>query len=444
MPSLSVIEQRIEAAIHSVPEFDANAIAQQCGVRGITAAMVDEGKTPSTIARLWLNSMLKAGGVAMKSAEETPVEGWSGALLPYSKVVFEDIKAGHAEAWNFSLTLRTADDIDALRLREAVEKALDAHPVFACRISDDGRQHYERGYRTPYLHYDITQGEGFTDLHVTANRVLGDATSFGILLEDISRAYHGDALEHDNYLRYVTQYEAHQSTPEYLAHGERLAKRFGDADYAVRPATDLPLDTDVRQSTATYYDDYSDLAEALQSLQERCHMSLNATFSLATALAIMDYNNTDRAALTWAYVGRESMAEQRVFGSLHRDIPFRIRRTDIDTPQQLCRLAREEMQKGVMLSDYPFTFLTADRQRWRNAVNILLQPSLDSVPGTINWQILPPPSQTERPAYTLLDIEISESPLTLTYNYSSPLYSEESIRKFAELVRKNIRWLLGF
>jgi hypothetical protein len=41
-------------------------------------------------------------------------------------------------------------------------------------------------------------------------------------------------------------------------------------------------------------------------------------------LAIADYCGTENAALTWAYEGRETEDEQRIYGSLHRDVPFQL------------------------------------------------------------------------------------------------------------------------
>ena len=70
---------------------------------------------------------------------------------------------------------------------------------------------------------------------------------------------------------------------------------------------------------------------------------------------------------------------------------------------------------------------------------------MDSVESML--AIMPFPFEvldTEEPrlAYSLLDIEIyDEQQLTIVYRYSSAHYKEESIRRFASLVRLHIEQL---
>ena len=465
--SLKIVEQRLSEAIKhicgdaaEILETEAEEIVAQCGIKELTADMVCQGKTPHGIACLWLHARLHSQTSA--KAVEPCNSQTSYPLLPYSQIVFDNIQQGNLEAWNFQVTLRTeSNKIDTEKLRQAIETATNNHPVFRCRIDEQGTQHFEKEYRTPYFNYSVTESDGHIYLSFSINRILGDATSFILFFEDISRAYEGKTLSADTYLEYLQRQEAHRQSEEYAEHGRILHQQLDSLDCPVRPKTDFPLCSDAESCVGELYDDYSSLKDSLALLERDAHLSLNAVFTMATALAIMDYNETDQAALTWAYVGRENEAEQHIMGSLHRDIPFVLSRKQdeesaISRSHSSCRsslinVAREQMQQGVVLSDYPYTFQPSSRARWKNAVNVLLQPTFVPRLAGIDWEFCQESSlhehdntesKNKKESYCLLDIEICPSPLMLTFKYSSAHYKPASIQRFAEMVHKNIACII--
>lgn len=448
MGSLQLIENRIAEAMAQVttepagltPDNAAEEIAASAHINGLTADHVRRGQTPSAIATQWLQSRLEG---TSSTGQATP-ENRDGrfALLPYSQVVYDSMKQGNAEAWTFALTLQTeAERVDAQQLRNAMETALDAHPIFRTHIDEQGQQYYDASQRTPYFQYDIQTDSAHVSLSIQANRILGDGSSFLLLLSDLDRAYHGLPIPTDPYYRYLRQHEAHRGSHEYRQHAETLHAEFDGMECLTHPLPDMPFGTDAIQANLNI--DLSDLANAIRKLQEREKSSLNVIVTLASALAIMDYNHTDEAALTWAYAGRENTAEQHIFGSLHRDIPVRVSRSSSDSPHRLLQTIKEDMRRGVTCSDHPYTFLATDRTRWQQAVNVLLQPRLTPHFCDADWCLLPHSSiPSPQPANCLFDIEIGESPLCLTLRYASPCYSDASIQRFATLHRRNLEWLL--
>ena len=195
-------------------------------------------------------------------------------------------------------------------------------------------------------------------------------------------------------------------------------------------------------------EDYSDLREALRRMGSERLITPTAFFSLASALAMMEYNGTDEAALTWAYDGRETKEEQRIYGSLHRDIPFAIkangRRNEWRT-DELLRQTRRAMREGVAHSSFPFTLMPPHNAVWNYALNVLVQPAADDTVALFPFEVEVQPMDDERAgAYALLDVEIYDSEaLTIVYRYSAAHYKEESMRNFAALVRKYAEWLLN-
>ena len=277
------------------------------------------------------------------------------------------------------------------------------------------------------------------------HRILGDGRSGQILLEDLTRAYKGEPLEQDNYWEYVARYEQRKSESHYQHSREWLMKEFEDDSAPVRPTIDRRWITTVLPPKARLYaEDYTPLQEPINRLVDQYHLTLDGLFSLAAALAITEYCDTDEAALTWAYEGRETPDEQRIFGSLHRDIPFHIRKSKLENRESAIREARNQIRLGIAHSDYPYTLTPPYTKRWNYAVNVLHETELEDFLPTLGIPLALESTPKPKYAYALLDVEIHEhaEDLSLYFRYSATHYKESSIRRFAAMVRKYVEWLL--
>lgn len=366
-------------------------------------------------------------------------------LLPYSQLVFEMLKTQPDVYTYRSITRIPQGEVNVSRIRHAVDVALRNHPVFSMVVDEQGLQHFDAQVNPmcgQYCNVNIWEDGTCVFVRCAYNRILGDAISGMVLLEDIIRAYKGLPLVPDNYLTYLQQVEEHKRSERYTADRLWLEEHFGNIQCPVHPKTDAPLSGLEQAVEGICMEDYSDLREALQRLADEHLLSLTAFFSLAAALAMGDYNNTDEAALTWAYEGRETEDEQRIYGSLHRDVPFRISKAQA-TRDDLLRQTRKAMREGVAHSSYPFTLTPPHTEVWNYALNVLVQPVPEAYEVTLPFkcETLPDDEQPER-AYALLDVEIYDgAKLAVVYRYSATHYNEQSIRKFANLVRKYAEWL---
>ena len=373
-------------------------------------------------------------------------------LLPYSQLVFDMLRT-QPDVYTYRFTARIPQtEADSTRLKQAIDTALRNHPVFNMVVDEQGMQHYDAQVdpmHGQYCNVDVWEDEAYLYAKCAYNRILGDAISGTVLLEDVIRAYQGLPLAPDNYLTYLQQTEELKRSERYATDRLWLEQHFGTISCPVHPMTDVPLAGFEQATEGTLIEDYSDLREALVRLADEHLISLTAFFSLASALAIMEYNGTDESALTWAYEGRETEEEQRIFGSLHRDIPFRMSRISkadnsrTATRDELLRETRRAMREGVKHCSYPFTLTAPHNEVWDYALNVLMQPVPDATKVTppFEYETLPADEQQER-AYALLDVEIyNAAALTVVYRYSAMHYKEQSIRRFAQLVRKYAEWL---
>lgn len=370
-------------------------------------------------------------------------------LLPFSQLVYDSTR-WMPQVYRFPFVYRWKDGAkEKERIEQAIRTAVANHPVFQMRTDWRGRQY-------PSLSQDVLNGQYHrVSFHIDGEhllvsgflgRLLGDGFSLRVLMEDIRRAYEGKSLEQDDYWDYLDYIEQQKKSKHYADSKTWLVNEFADLSIPVRPAIDRCLWTLLPTKVGRYTSDYSDLHGAINSLAETECLSMDGFFSLCTALAIADYCDTDKAALTWAYEGRERPEEQRIFGSLHRDIPFKInRKSKIENQKSdLIRQARNQIRSGIAHSDYPYTLTAPYNKRWNYAVNVLRVEDeaelIKSLPGSV--ELVPSPPQ--KYAYALLDVEIHETDecLVLWFRYSATHYKESSIRRFAALVRKYAEWLL--
>ena len=368
-------------------------------------------------------------------------------LLPFAQLIWDQMQyMPDIYRDKISLTFDTTT-IDVSRLEDSVEKALRNHPVFSTVITEQGEQYIQPSddilkgqfHEIEYL----TEGNQLT-LWFAFSRILGDSYSFRLLFQDIFRAYQGKPLFEDKYLEYLHQYEQLKSTPQYETDRRWYEDHMGEDDYSVHPNVDTDQPLCHFGEEEAYMDDITDIRPKLQCVCNQYKLSASQYISLCVTLAIMDYNGTDSAALTWAYLGRETMDDMAIFGSLHRDIPIKIiRKGKPDSQKQdLLQQIQAQMEQSIAHSLYPYTLLAPQNQIWNYAVNVMT-----SITEGRLTQYAPIPVQIHieenKQAMSLLDVDVyDDGILVLVYRYSATHYKPESIRRFAALVRKYVEWLL--
>ncbi len=375
-------------------------------------------------------------------------------LLPYSQLVW-DISRWMPGVYRFPITLRWkggAKEKD--RIDQAIRLALAHHPVFSMQVDWKG-MHYPSKLQDilhgEYHRFSLSEDGGDVLIRIEMSRILGDERSMAILVGDIERAYKGLLLESDCYWDYVACYEQQKMEAHYANSREWLMRKFADESVPVRPIIDRRwINTLLPPKVGIFMDEYTALQEKIERFQNKQFISYEGIFSLCTVLAIAEYCGSEEAALTWAYEGRDRPEEQRIYGSLHRDVPFKIsRKSKVESQkpasrEELIHETRNQIRSGIAHSDYPYTLTAPFTKRWNYAVNVLRVADVEDMLRNISLPIEIVSIPEQKYAYALLDIEIHEKAesLQLVYRYSATHYKLESIRRFAALVRKYVEWLI--
>lgn len=373
-------------------------------------------------------------------------------LLPYSRLVWE-MTRWLPMVYRFPMTyVWRGGAKEKQRIQRAIQTAIENHPVFSMRVDAKGMHYADyvlEPWNGPYMKLKFAESGDDLFINTQFSRILGDGKSGQILIEDVKCAYEGLPMESDDYWGYVARYEKLKKEPHYTHSQTWLIREFADESVPVRPTIDRKWLTILLPPKAGLYtDDMTSLREQINHLIDDCHLTKEGVFSLSAALAIAEYCGSDEAALTWAYEGRETPEEQHIFGSLHRDVPFKIKakgRMDEWRKEELIKEARNQIRQGIAHSDYPYTLTKPFSGRWNYAVNVLRVESPEEIlcKASFPLEIVSIPKQ--KYAYALLDVEIHEKTdeLRLVYRYSATHYKESSIHKFAALVRKYVEWLIN-
>ncbi len=361
-------------------------------------------------------------------------------LLPYSQFVY-DLRKILPDAYEGHGFLRfRLCDLDSGHLQQALRQVVRHHPVFSMHIDDNGQTPapIDDELQTQYFRASFSEDETYGYIELTFNRILMDGYSFHILKEDLCRAYNNLPLEKDDYTGYLQAFHRHSQSETYRRHREEMIARYANPAYPLHPHPDTPVESDIPSSEETYLADLHDMGGRIDRIGRKYVLSSDAVVAAAVILAITDYNRTNQAAITWAYADRDSNANARIVGSVHKDIPLTLPR--LDDKEILFREMRNQMRFGIAHCDYPITLFSPFNAKWNFAANLIHEPQTDFA----GYLPLEPFREDEYsfPTYSLFDILIQDEPcLSLRFRYSATHYKVESVTRFAGLIRDRLMWL---
>ncbi len=253
-------------------------------------------------------------------------------------------------SYNIPELYKLSDDVDTVKLANAVNKAVAAHPyLFMEPVKDkDGTVHAKRRddltYETRIIKQDtLPSAEELTrpfyldtgeilfraEIYETkegkyfffdTHHIVSDGGSLYILEDDINRAYDGEDIEKETY----TGYE-YALDEEAARKGKKLenAKKWYDSIFAGCGGETCPVKDgdkgDVHIGTMEIAGKVS--AEKIRRFCEEENISLNAFFTTAFGLALKSYTGSENAVFSTIYNGRSDARLERTVSMLVKTLP---------------------------------------------------------------------------------------------------------------------------
>ena len=297
-------------------------------------------------------------------------------------VYVESIARPDSTIYNIPLLLEIDPSLDMARLKKAIVAAINAHPFVKTRIflNDDGDVRMRRMdgdfsfdeaaiediaipsidavrdglvkpfkliggklFRIRLLH----SGGGKRYLFAEFHHLIFDGTSFRVLLEDISLAYRGQALEAEVFSGYeVVLNEQRLRTEQRLREtGTYYERLLDEAETQSLPVGDIadgtvpmgPGGSGLYERDGVFAD-----ADTVRAFCRDKGLSMNAFFFTAFGHLLNACLNTERVVFAGIYSGRSDSRLARTMGMLVRTIPVVVGAKGSDTiPEQIKTLGAQ-------------------------------------------------------------------------------------------------------
>ena len=279
------------------------------------------------------------------------------------------------------------------------------------------------------------------------HHLICDGYSFPLILADAHRAWDGETLEPDAYYGVLARREERAAQPIAVAGRNYMRELLKAREFTTLPPPDF------RNAPG-----YGTLEEPLQLPSSfgdflAAHRATRHHVFLAAAIALRRITGAADVLLDWVFHGRVSKDELKTVGAFMVDLPLVFDGTEDLTASEVIAFVKRATFNGIkgvnMFRDVTdcnptgqdrLTFIYQDE--WGE----LMSPGPVRKDGPYAWMIeetIPlqaPQAATENP-FNVEIMEHSDS-TRLFIEYDTGRYSASTVRRYADLYRESLEWLL--
>ena len=443
-------------------------LVEQCGLRGMSAALIFRGRTPEKIAQLYADMLESDDGVSPdeKEAEARKTEHPLTAEQLY--MVDYQLYTPYSTMYNlFSLMKLDPEIIDMDKMAKAMQTAISRHPALQSRITWS-RDHQLVQSWHPELQQDIVvehlsefEFRFVRDVLVYPFKVIGgrlcrcrvfqtekagyvffdvhhsvfDGTSLKVFMRDVGQAYMGLDGDPDYYYLMLQRREDMEASDFYEESRRYFEERYDGVDWSSYPRIDHESRDNEMGELLT---PLGILQPQMNAVERAYRISRNEFFITVAALAISIYNGAPDIKLSWIYNAREDVQNMTTVGLLFRDLPIGIRFRDSDTLRDVFADVHDQVQKGIEHSCYPYVD-SHNQVASGESAYLLYQQDIRDMDGMDSFNVeMVDIRQNQAASQTILDMEILDGAdgLTLMIDFAASRYTEESMEHFKDIYVK--------
>lgn len=372
--------------------------------------------------------------------------------------------------WNLPSLMRfDKDRIPAARMQELLQKLIKAHPALETTITLNREGYLEQNW-TPELldrimvekiseselarmREDLVRPFNFGDTPLCRCRVfeteragyvfldvhhsVTDGFSMRNMRKDFIRLTKGEALEPDYYFLNVDDDLAQKGTPLYEEARRYYSAMYSGEDWARYPKPDY----DTRANTAGVMEVNVPIRRTeLEGMKRHYGVTTNELCMAAFMLAIAQYNNCKNVHCVWNYHGRNDAMRRSSVGLMFRMMPVALRFTEGMTFAEAFESLREQFRKCTLYNCYPFALDMFDPASHDRASCFFQTDIFDS--EDFEELGIEPLEISDRYGAScgILDMSCVENDdaMVLHVNYNSSRYEKSSMRRFTNLVARQL------
>ena len=431
----------------------------ECDHPGVDTASIYKYRTPKALA-VYCESVEKEGRDIEKENAEALKEP---QCITYDQKVLMMMQSAAKDSVSLNepylFKLKKGTDID--RLVNVIEKLEKHHPALISemdknkdgefvlcydeklfepiKVIDTTGEEFEEIKKTLVKPFGVTGNSymraavyrtGSDDyLFIDIHHLISDGYSIKMLFDEINAcmADPGHVLPADNYYYLLKRYNDRKDSDVY-----REAEKYYRENYHEKG--------NLESTSLVLKDDHDSLEnkggmEMIPLPIKKSPKTDNLFFMTAAALAIAEYNGTDRAFLYWIHEGRDSREDMSAFGYMIRTLPFYLIAEEGETSKQVLEKAKEQVEFAKTHAEYPFLSTMRDVS---SLIRFVYQKNLISEKSpveTAEEQISLDLSSGEAVGRLSLGVvdNDGDDKLILGVKYNSAIYDKESIIRLCSI-----------
>lgn len=470
---ISVLDDFFELGGDSLKAMSALAAAD---MEGLTAADFFQKRTPQAIAAA-VDARVGLGSIEEREAAARKVPHPLTSLQ--QQMMDIQLYRPGATMWSNTHFLIHFDPerIDAQRLCDAVNKALQNHPALssAFRFNENYElvQEYIPGLLPEVkvkeireetadmlpdvlvMPYDkvlnsclcragVFRSPKYTWLFMDIHHMVLDGPSLGVLLQDVTNAFFGRELSHDYYYALLAEEEARVAAGSREEDHAWFRERYGDEVWCNMPEVTGDNSNINQAEIATRL---SFTPENVAKAEKFWGVS-HSVMAIAAGLKTLSlFTGKQHVMVNWIYNNRLAPEAEGVVGMLIKNLPCAARMEELPRMRDLLRSVQEQVAEGIAHCTYDFM-----RENYQAFLDDCAEVNLQI---GINGSPLDELGFTEvelknvfiaagaRLEMELVEDEEGDGGFDFELDYAEGLFKEENIRKFNDLYVKILEGLIA-
>lgn len=327
----------------------------------------------------------ESGGKGTGRRNDVDEAGLSSVQLG---VYYDEAKRGGGECLYNIPMCYVFDNVDAVKLKEAVETVILAHENLSTRMamkngqlvqirtkedpeveflsmSEEECQSYLEQFVRPFsatrdrlYRFSVVKTDEKTYLVQDIHHLVFDGISSAILIGEIGKAYRGEEIEPEDYdyFDYVLDESAAKENGAYDASKEYFDKMFSSYE---EPAS-IPTDLSGQESEGRIgYAEVSLPKDEIVKTAKSLGVTPSSIFLAATFYTASRFATTDKVYLSTISSGRDGLHTNRSIGMFVHTIPLFMDFEKDKSTEALIIGADEVMRESIRHEDYPFAEICA-------------------------------------------------------------------------------------
>ena len=374
-------------------------------------------------------------------------------------ILVETLSHENSTIYNIPLVYEFSKHIDVNKLKEAVEKAIDAHPYLKGRIfmKDDGEFRIRKGtasakveiintekdpqiepapfnlFQDELYRAKIYVGKEKNYLFIDTHHIASDGTSLAILFEDINKAYFGKEIEPEKMdgFEYACV-ERNQATNEEIAKQKRYFESLltgVDCNSLPRKEYELPEKGEMK----TYDYLLKGSFAKTKIFLEKHKLTENAFYNAVFSYALGKFNGSQESLYTTIFNGRTNPRLSRSVVMLVKTLPIYVK---AEKDEKVIHYI-EKMKEQILSSQEKTLYSFADivNAFHINAEVMFAYQGDGFIPNELGGEKAKRILLDSKDAKSLFSIDalLEQDTIRLHFEYMSDRYKEETMLAFARL-----------